>query len=149
MGMEVWLMWFILAAILLIGEVFSPGFFLFWFCIGAAVAGVAALLGVGEIFQLFIFVLVSGVLFVNGRKFANKVTKKQPPRIGADRFVGGTGVVLEEINPLAGTGRVRMDQELWRAESENGEVLPEGAAVKVLRVDGTRVIVQKIEKETE
>ena len=146
--MEVWLMWLILAAVLLVGEIFSAGFFLFWFSIGAAVASLTALLGAGEIIQLIVFIVVSGVLFVTGRKFANKVTKKQPPRIGADRFIGGIGVVLEEINSLAGTGRIRVDQELWRAESENGEVVPEGVAVKVLRVDGTRVIVQKTEKET-
>ena len=143
--MEVWLMWLILAAILLIGEVFSSGFFLFWFSIGAAAAGLIALTGANEIIQLIVFVVVSGVLFATGRKFANRVTKKQPPGIGADRFVGGIGVVLEEINLLANTGKIRVGQDSWRAESEHGEIVPEGAEVKVLRVDGTRAIVQKTE----
>ena len=147
--MAVWLMWLILAAILMIGEVFSAGFFLFWFSIGAAAAGLTALLGANEVVQLIVFVVVSGVLFATGRKFANKVTKKQPPGIGADRFVGGTGIVLEEINPSANTGKIRLNQESWRAVSENGEIVPAGASVKVQRVDGTRVIVQKKEKETE
>ena len=149
MNVEIWLLWLILAAVLLIGEVFTAGFFLFWFSIGAAAAGLTALMGAGEVVQLLVFIVVSGVLFATGRKFANRVTKKQPPRIGADRFVGGIGVVLEEINQLTGTGKVRIDQELWRAESENGEVVPAGAAVKVLRIDGTRTIVQKMEKEIE
>jgi len=147
--MQIWLMWLILAGILLIGEVFSAGFFLFWFSIGAAAAGFTALFGANEIVQLIVFVVVSGVLFATGRKFANRVTKKQPPGIGADRFVGGTGVVLEEINVTSNTGKIRLNQESWRAESENGEIVPVGAAVKVLRVDGTRVIVRKMEKETE
>ena len=147
--METWLLWFILAAVLLVGEVFSAGFFLFWFSTGAAAAGLAALLGASEIVQLTVFVVVSGVLFATGRKFANRVTKKQPPRVGADRFVGGTGIVLEEINPVTGKGRVKIDQETWRAECENGEVVPAGATVKALRVDGTRIIVQKTKKETE
>jgi len=141
--MAVWLMWLILAAVLLIGEVFSAGFFLFWFSIGAAAAGLTALAGANEIVQLIVFVVVSGVLFATGRKFANRVTKKQPPGIGADRFVGGTGIVLEEINTPANTGKIRLNQESWRAVSENGEIVPVGEAVKVLRVDGTRVIVQK------
>ena len=142
--MEVWLMWLILAAVLMIGEVFSAGFFLFWFSIGAAAAGLTALLGANEIIQLIVFVVVSGVLFLTGKKFAKKVTKEQPPGIGADRFASGTGVVLEEINPLANTGKIRLNQESWRAESGNGEIVPVGAAVKVLRIDGTRAIVQKI-----
>jgi len=143
MNIEIWLMWLILAAVLLIGEVFSAGFFLFWFSIGAAAAGLAALFGANEIVQLIIFVIVSGVLFVTGRKFANRVTKKQPPGIGADRFSGGTGVVLEEINVQANTGKVRIGQDSWRAVSESGEIVPVGAAIKVLRIDGTRAIVQK------
>jgi membrane protein implicated in regulation of membrane protease activity len=140
--MEIWVWWLILAALLMIGEVFSAGFFLFWFSIGAAVAGLAALFGANEIVQLVVFIVVSGVLFVTGRKFANKVTKKQPPGIGADRFAGGTGVVIEEINRQANTGKIRLHQESWRAESENGEIVPVDAVVKVLRVDGTRAIVQ-------
>jgi membrane protein implicated in regulation of membrane protease activity len=145
--MEVWLMWMILAAALLIGEIFTAGFFLFWFGVGAAVAGLMALLGANEVVQLVVFVVVSGVLFATGKKFASRVTKKQPPGIGADRFVGGIGVVLEEINLPANTGKIRLHQESWRAESENGEIVPAGAVVKVLRVDGTRAIVQKTEKE--
>ncbi|MDR0310670.1 MAG: NfeD family protein [Acidobacteriota bacterium] len=147
MNMEVWVLWLILAAILMIGEVFSAGFFLFWFSIGAAAAGLTALMGANEIVQLVVFVVASGVLFVTGKKFANRVTKKQPPGIGADRFVGGIGIVLEEINPQANTGKVRIGQESWRADSENGEIVPAGAAVKVTRVDGTRAIVQTTQKE--
>jgi len=143
MHVEIWLMWLILAAVLMIGEVFTAGFFLFWFSIGAAAAGLTALLGANEIAQLIVFVVVSGVLFATGRKFANRVTKKQPPGIGADRFTGGIGIVLEEINTSANTGRIRVGQDSWRAESENDEIVHVGAAVKVLRVDGTRVIVQK------
>jgi membrane protein implicated in regulation of membrane protease activity len=147
MNIEVWVLWLILAAILMIGEIFSAGFFLFWFSIGAAAAGLTALLGANEIVQLVVFVVLSGVLFATGKKFANRVTKKQPPGIGADRFVGGIGIVLEEINPQSNTGKVRINQEPWRAESENGEIIPVGSTVKVVRVDGTRAIVQKTEKE--
>ena len=143
MNVEIWVLWLILAAILMIGEVFSAGFFLFWFSIGAAAAGLAALFGANEIVQLIVFIVVSGVLFATGRKFAKRVTKKQPPGIGADRFVGGTGIVLEEINPITNTGKIRLNQEPWRAESENGEIVSAGATVKVLRIDGTRAIVQK------
>jgi membrane protein implicated in regulation of membrane protease activity len=149
MNIDVWLLWLILAAVLLIGEIFSAGFFLFWFGIGAAAAGLTALLGAHEAVQLLVFIVVSGVLFVTGRKFANRVTKKQPPGIGADRFVGGIGIVLEEINPSANTGKIRLGQESWRAENETGGIVPVGAAVRVLRVDGTRAIVQKTEKEIE
>ena len=149
MNVEVWLMWLILAGVLLIGEMFSASFFLFWFSIGAAVAGLAALFGAHEAAQLIVFIVVSGVLFATGKKFAKKVTREQPSGIGADRFVGGISVVLEEINTLANTGKIRIGMESWRALSEHGETIPVDAVVKVLRIDGTKAIVQKTEKEIE
>jgi len=87
-----------MAALLLIAEILTTGFFLLWFSIGAASAGILALLGVGRPAQIIVFVLVSGILFVFGRRFAERVTEKQPPGIGADRFIGIEGRVLEKIH---------------------------------------------------
>ena len=92
MKFEIWWIWMGLAAILLIAEIFTAGFFLLWFSIGAAGAGVLALLGVSRPGQFIVFVLVSGILFVFGRRFAEQVTEKQPPGIGADRSPGTGGI---------------------------------------------------------
>ena len=53
-----------IAALFIIGEIFTQGFFLLWFGIGAAVAGICAILGLGVGWQLGSFVVVSGLLFV-------------------------------------------------------------------------------------
>jgi membrane protein implicated in regulation of membrane protease activity len=136
--------WIVLAAVFFVGEIFSAAFFLLWFGIGAAVAGVLALLGVGFGVQLVVFIVVSFVLFIASRRFADRFTKTQPPGIGADRFTGQPCVVLVEIDNAANTGRVRMEQEEWRAESATGEVLPAGTRVLVAGTNGTRLVVKKI-----
>jgi len=146
-GITIWLIWFILAAIFIVGEIFTAGFFILWFGVGAAAAGVLALLGLGPIWQWLAFVVISGILVAVSRKFANRVTKEQPPGIGADRFVGMVGMVLEDINNLNNTGRVRMNKEEWRAESENDEIIPKDTKVKVIKVDGTHLIVQPIKED--
>ena len=137
-----------LAALLLIGEILTAGFFLLWFSVGAALAGVLALLNIGPTGQLIVFILASGILFVFGRRFADTVTAKQPPGIGADRFIDKVGVVIEEIDHAHNTGRIRIGQDEWRADSERGETIPVGKRVKVTRVDGTHAIVVIIEEET-
>ena len=104
MPIKIWYIWMIIAAIFVVGEIFTAGFFLLWFGVGAAVAGVLALFGLGFAWQLVAFVLVSGVLFVVSRRFADKFSKKQPPGIGADRVIGKTGIVLEEIDSAKNTG---------------------------------------------
>ena len=141
---NIWWIWMILAAVFIVGEIFTAAFFLLWFGVGAAVAGLLALMGVGVGWQLGVFVVVSFVLFAVSRRFAEKVTKKQPPGIGADRFIGEECVVLEEIDNAHNTGRVRMDREEWRAESNTGEVIPVQTRVRVVRLSGTHLVVDKI-----
>jgi len=147
MLIKIWYIWMIIAALFVVGEIFTAGFFLLWFGIGAAVAGVLALFGLGFGWQLGAFVLVSGVLFVVSRRFAEKFSKKQPPGIGADRVIGRQGIVLEEIDNAKNIGRVRLKKEEWRAESETGEVIPLDYQVEVIRLDGTHLVVKKIKEE--
>jgi len=136
-----------LAAIFLIGEIFTAGFFLIFLSVGAAAAGILALLDVSRVGQFIVFIVVSGILFVFGRRFADRVTEKQPPGIGADRFVDQEGIVLETIDNSNNTGSVRIGQDEWRAISETGELLQEGTHIKVTQIDGTRAMVKMIEKE--
>jgi membrane protein implicated in regulation of membrane protease activity len=147
MQFQIWWIWMALAALFIVGEIFTQGFFLLWFGIGAAVAGVLAIFGLGMGWQLGAFVVVSGVLFVASRRLAEKISKKQPPGIGADRFVGLEGIVLEEIDNVKNTGRVRVQKDEWRADSETGELIPEGAQIVVTRLDGTHMVVKIKEKE--
>jgi membrane protein implicated in regulation of membrane protease activity len=142
----IWIIWFVFAAIFIVGEILTAGFFLLWFCIGAAVAGIFAILGFNAGWQWGAFIVVSGILFAISRRFAERFTKKQPPGIGADRFIGEVGVVLEEIDNIKNTGRVRIEKEEWRADSDSGKIIKEGEKVKVVRMDGTHVVVKIIEE---
>jgi membrane protein implicated in regulation of membrane protease activity len=148
MVIKIWWIWMAIAALFIVGEIFTQGFFLFWFGVGAAVAGVLALLGLGFGWQLAAFVVVSGALFVASRRFAEKFSKKQPPGIGADRFIGLEGVVLEEIDNVKNSGRVRVQKDEWRADSETGDIIKEGERIMVTRLDGTHLVV-KIKREEE
>jgi membrane protein implicated in regulation of membrane protease activity len=147
MEFQIWWLWFAFAALFIIGEVLTLGFFLLWFGIGAAVSGILAVLGVGPAWQWAAFVVVSGVLLAASRRFAERFSKKQPPGVGADRLVGRTAVVLERINNLENVGKVRVDKEEWRAESEDDTTLEPGTRVEVVRLDGTHAIVRPIAKE--
>lgn len=138
-----WIIWLIFAAVLLIAEIFTAGFFLLWFGIAAGVAAFVALAGLSAPFQWGVFVVLSIVLFIVSRPLAERLTKKQPPGIGADRFIGQKGIVIEEINPKRGTGMVRIKSEEWRADSSDGQIIPAEQKIEVVGVDGTHLIVKK------
>jgi len=146
MTLGTWLIWMAVAAVFIIGEIFTLGFFLLWFGIGAAVAGILAIFGLGGSWQWGAFAVVSGVLFVLSRRFAERFSKKQPPGIGADRFIDKKGVVLEEVDNIKNSGRIRMGKEEWRAESDTGEVIPVGKMVEVTRLVGTHVVVKTLKE---
>jgi len=146
MGENIWIAWLVLAAVFFIGEIFTAGFFLLWFAIGAAVAALLAALGLGGVWQVGIFAVVSAVLFAYSRRFAERISSKQPPGIGADRFLGKKGVVLEEIDNIKNTGRVRIGQDEWRADSDSGDVIPVDKPVEVVRLDGTHLVVKVLEQ---
>jgi membrane protein implicated in regulation of membrane protease activity len=147
MGIEIWWIWMAIAALFVIAEIFTAGFFMLWFGVGAAVAGILALLDMSMGWQLGSFVVLSLVLFVISRQFAERFTKKQPPGVGADRFISERGIVVEEIDNIKNTGRVRIGKDEWRADSETDEVIPEGKTVEVTQLDGTHVVVKTIEEE--
>lgn len=146
MGIKIWWIWMAIAAFFVVAEIFTMGFFLLWFGIGAAVAGVLALLGLGPGWQLGSFVVISAVLFAVSRSFAERFTKKQPPGVGADRFVCKKGVVIQEIDNMKNTGRVRIGKDEWRADSHADEIIPEGQTVEVTSVDGTHLVVKPVKE---
>lgn len=143
---KIWIVWAVLAGIFFVGEIFTAGFFLLWFAIGAAVAAVLAGVGLSMPWHVGGFAVVSAVLFAFSRRFAERVTSAQPPGIGADRFVGEYGVVLEDIDETQNSGCVRVGQDEWRAQSDTGHVIAKGTRVQVVRMNGTRVVVKAVEQ---
>lgn len=135
--------WVILSALLVVGEIFTAGFFILPFGIGAAVAAALAFMGAGLAWQWAVFLVVSIAMLIPLKRFADRVTPDSGIGVAANRMIGKSGIVLEAVQPDGVTGgRVKIGSEEWRATSENEGVIPEGARVEVLRIDGTNVVVQ-------
>ena len=77
-------------------------------------------------------------MFNNFRKFIK--TKLVPTN--SDRVIGETAVVTESIDNIQAKGSVKVQGQLWTARSENGEVIPEGSQVTVIRIEGVKLIVK-------
>ncbi len=140
--------WFVLAAILLVGEIVTAGFFLLPFGIGAIVAGIFAFFDLALGWQLVAFIIVSGVALFSLRRFSDRVTHEPPVKVGIDRLLGREGTVIDAIEGSRG-GRVLIDREEWRADAADGMTIPEGAKIVVDRVVGTRVIVHAASDDKE
>jgi membrane protein implicated in regulation of membrane protease activity len=140
--------WLILAAVLITGEIFTAGFFLLWFGIAAAAAAVAALLGAGDVLQWVIFVGLSFLLWASTRPLARRMLRNTATEpVGAERYRGAKGIVIQEIDNAQAKGMVRVEREEWRAESQDGSVIPEGTWVEVVDLTGARLVVKPSDPE--
>ena len=116
-----------------------------WFAIGSVAALILAICGVESItVQCVVFVAVSLITLIATRPFVKKLLHKRVQPTNADRYIGETGVTLVEINNVQGTGEVKVQGNVWTARTENDTVIPEGANVRVLRIEGVKVIVEQI-----
>lgn len=140
--MEAWLFWLIVGLLCSIAEIFLPGFVLLCFAFGCFAATVAAALDFGVTVQLLVFSSATFLVFVSVRPILMKflIDRDNPAaRTNIERVVGMTGIAQEEITAWQGT--VKVEGELWSSRCEDEVVLPAGSHVRVLRVEGNKLIV--------
>jgi membrane protein implicated in regulation of membrane protease activity len=140
MDNELWRwIWLGVAAVFGIGEIFTAGFFMLPFAAGAVVAFVLAWLNLSPAIVLPVFLVSSVLVLVLIQRLVKRGDKRVVP-VGANRFVGRRVLVLERVDRVAGTGRVRLDTENWRATTD-GDPLEPGAEARVVEMRGTRLVV--------
>src|SRR5215218_4446480 len=93
-----WILWTVLGVILVIAEVFTPGFVLLWFGVGALAAALASFLGAGLAAQFVVFITLSSALTALSRTiFTNYFTGRDEPdgfKTGAETLPGQVGTVV-------------------------------------------------------
>lgn len=137
------LRWIFLVAgvVLLAGEMSTGGLFLLPFAAGSVAAAVLGFVGVGPAGQIIACLLVSGIAFASLRPLARRLDATGITEgIGSRRLVNETAVVLTDI-PAHDVGMIRIEREEWRAISQDGQPIPEGATVRIVDVEGTRAVV--------
>lgn len=140
------IIWLVTAAFFGIGEMaFAGSFFMLPFGAGALVAAVLSFFGAPVLLSWLVFVAVSVVAFLALKPLARRLDEELPnPRgFGANRLVGSEGIVAAEIPAnTTDTGLIKIGGEQWRASGRGGMGLPSGSAVRIVAVEGTRVIVE-------
>jgi membrane protein implicated in regulation of membrane protease activity len=147
---DYWYIWLILGAIFIVAEIFTPGFVLLWFGVGAIVAALLALTGlVGLPLQVIVFLAVSIALTIASRTIFERVFMRGSPgrdlKSGIDSLPGRLALVVSASEGAMGEGAVRVFGSTWRAFPVEGEEpLREGEQVRIERVDGTSVYVSRV-----
>lgn len=134
-----------IAAIIIFGvaEAATAGLTSIWFVLGSVAGLIAAVCGGPVWLQVGLFFAVSIAALAFTRPLVAKLMKKDIKPTNADRVLNNVGRVTERIDNALPSGAVYIDGKTWTARSADGEVIEPDAAVRILRMEGVKLIVQK------
>jgi inner membrane protein len=135
------MVWIIAGLVLAALEMLMPGLVIIWFGIAGVLTGILAIFVHNAYVQFGVFIALSATMVVFSQRIARRITKPEPEPVGANRMPGANGTVVQEINPPA-LGRVKVEGDEWRAQAD--VALPRGTRVRVVRVEGTRLVVEPL-----
>lgn len=137
-------LWWILALLLIVGELMVPGYFLLWIGVAAAAMGVLLWLfpSLGLLTQAVLFaVLALAACLAYVRWLRPRIERRVPgsERLNrrGEQMIGQRYELAEAI--VNGRGKVRVGDGQWLA---SGPDLPQGSTVEVVAVDGTTLKVR-------
>jgi membrane protein implicated in regulation of membrane protease activity len=146
---DAWVGWAIAAGVLAIAEVLSLTFVLGLTAFAAVAASIAAAEGVSGWVQWIIFGVTAVVLLAGVLPTARRHLRTPPAvRSGAQRVIGARVLSISPITTAEG-GQVRINGEAWTARPDiDGQVIPPGQWVHVVRIDGATAIVHPATEPT-
>ena len=143
------LFWLVALIMLAAAEAATVGLVCIWFAGGALVALIAAGVGAPLWVQITLFLIVSAVLIALLRPMVRKIILPKKTATNADRHLGKTALVTEEINNLHETGAVKLDGVIWTARAKDDQAIPVGTIIRVLDIQGVKVVVEAAQQPTE
>lgn len=142
-----WKLWLIIAGLFFIGEIATVGFLIFWFGIGALIAMIVSLFTTNIIIQTAVFLISSTILIFATKPFVKKFADVKKTNTNVYSIIGKKALVIKTIDPIHSVGQIKLNGEVWTAESESNEIIEEGLEVEVLEIKGVKAIVKPVKVE--
>lgn len=137
-----WIFWLVLVIILSVIEIATVSLVFIWFVASGIVVMILSFF-IGDIaIQSTIFALLGILLLLVTRPIVAKLKSKDNAKTNLDRIIGEEAIVTEDITKN-NVVEVKVDGKRWSAISKNKCL--KGDTVKVLRIDGVKLIVKKEE----
>lgn len=134
--------WFVIGGILLIAEVLVPGVFLLWLGLAALIVGAISLLVEWPWqLQVVVFAALSLASVPLWRRLGFNASTDQPFLNRRTEALIGRIFTLEKPI-IGGVGAVSVDDTVWRV---TGADAPAGSRIKVTRVDGATIYVERVD----
>jgi len=151
MNQFIWILWLVLGVGLIVAEIFTLGFVLLWFGVGAIAAALVGAMGGGLLLQFLVFAVVSIGLTAMSRTIFSAYfahDDKNAMKTGVDSLPGKIGTVASASKGALNEGAVKVFGSTWTAypiDDENS--LVEVEKVEVVEVRGSSIYVRRVTHE--
>ncbi|MBR6595538.1 MAG: NfeD family protein [Oscillospiraceae bacterium] len=139
------IVWLVLIPVFLMIEASTVMLVSIWFALGSLAALLLSLLGASVGLQAAVFLIVSAISLTALRPLVRKYINPKLTKTNADAVVGTTGLVTVAIDNVSAVGQVKLGAMYWSARSTAGDKIPEGALVRVDKIEGVKVFVTPME----
>ena len=126
-----WQFWLIVAGLFFVGEIFTLGFLIFWFGIGALFAMIVSFFTTNIIIQTTVFLITSTIFILATKPLVKKFVDVKKTNTNVFSIIGKKALVIKDIDPIHSSGQIKLNGEVWSAETENDEIIKEGSEVEV------------------
>lgn len=140
--------WLAVIAISLVIEIITLDLVSVWFACGAVIPFIlSAIGGIGVEWQILVFVIVTALLIIFIRKYAQKLLlKNMNTKTNVDSLIGKRYRLLEDTD-FEHIGSVKVNDVVWTAVSSDGSLIKAGQLVEVEKIDGNKLIVKAVEEK--
>ncbi len=135
-----WIFWLVLVIVLSFIEIATVSLVSIWFVASGIVAMILSFFIEDTAIITTVFILLGIFLLVLSRPIVNKLRSKDNEKTNLDRIIGESAIVTEDIKKNE-VGEVKVDGKRWSAISK--EKCLKGDRVKILKIDGVKLIVEK------
>ena len=144
--MSLWMIWFIIAIVFIVMEIFTPTFFFLSLGIGAIMAGLLSFVSASIPFQILVFVVIAFLVFLWMKKVSGKWFDTKTDKTNVYALQNKTGIVTKTITSET-KGYIKIGGEEWPATTEDEKPIDTGQRVRIISIEGNKLIVTaKIEE---
>lgn len=143
------ILWLIAAGVFILIEAVTYQLVSIWFVAGciASAAVVAIKPDIPMVEQLAICLSVSAVIIIITRPLVKKLVDTKKEATNVDAIIGKTAVVTQEISNVEARGEAQVDGKMWTARNAGEGIIEKDSVVRVVKIDGVKLIVSKEEQE--
>ena len=137
--------WWVIALVLLVLEILTPGYFFMWMAASGFLTGTIVLLipATSMNMQVLIFSVLSVVAIIVWKFYGKRHPTESDQPLLNKRGVQYIGRVFNLYQPIKnGEGKIKVDDSIWKVHGEDCDI---NSRVKVIAIRGTVFDVEKVD----